>query len=274
MLEICKNCGSTLNGKYCSACGQKKFNYEDKTVSHLVDEALHFITHFEGNIFQTIKTIFTKPGKYALEFSSGIQKKYFKPISLFLILVVLYLFFPVYKGMNMSLNGHKNMFFYGKMAKSQIKKKSEKIMINEEELNQLYYSKSEKISKILLLILIPLSALCLYILFFSKKKLIYDYFILSSELNIFYLATNYLFIPVFLFAISFLIKGRNLISETYLLFFISTLFLVFSSIAFKRFFNVSIGRSIISAFLFVLLHLLFVQLFYRFLLFEISIFLV
>src|SRR4029078_451394 len=99
----CKNCGNHFNGNYCNNCGEKVYTEHDRTAFHFLEEGFHFLTHFEGTFFTTIKTIFAKPGQVSVDYANGIRKKYFKLLSLFLLLVVLYLLFPVFEGLNMKL---------------------------------------------------------------------------------------------------------------------------------------------------------------------------
>src|SRR4051812_49053712 len=97
--HTCKNCGNRFNGKFCNQCGEKVYTDKDRSVLHFVEEGFHFLTHFDGNFITTLKAIFIRPGQLSQDYSIGIRKKYFKPLSLFLILVVLYLLFPMFRGL-------------------------------------------------------------------------------------------------------------------------------------------------------------------------------
>src|SRR5687767_10494276 len=104
----CKNCGTSFTGKYCNECGEKRYTEHDRTVTHFVEEGVHFLTHFEGTFFTTLRYIFTRPGKLSADYCFGIRKSLFKPLSLFLLLCIIYLLFPVFEGLNMRLNYHVN----------------------------------------------------------------------------------------------------------------------------------------------------------------------
>jgi hypothetical protein len=119
-LYTCKNCQFEFTGQYCNNCGEKVYHEEDKKVSHLFDQAFHFISHFEGTFFSTLKTIALKPGKYSFDYCNGIRKKYFKPISLFLILVILYLIFPMLRALNMELVMNMESDFFGNYATKKV----------------------------------------------------------------------------------------------------------------------------------------------------------
>src|SRR2546423_13621943 len=140
--NTCKNCGNTFTGKYCNNCGEKVYTEEDRSVIHFFDEGLHFITHFEGNFFITLKTIFTKPGNLSLDYCDGIRKKYFKPLSFFLLLVVLYLLFPVFEGLNMKVYYHVHNDLYGPYALKKVKEIMENKNWTEPQLEQIFHQKA------------------------------------------------------------------------------------------------------------------------------------
>src|SRR5687768_6645997 len=108
----CKNCGNHFSGKFCNNCGEKVITGHDKSVLHLVDEGFHFLTHFEGKFFTTLRTMFSKPGLLSLDYCNGIRKRYYKPVSFFLLLVILYLLFPMFQGLNMTLSSHMTQSAY------------------------------------------------------------------------------------------------------------------------------------------------------------------
>ena len=192
---ICKSCSTTLTGKYCSQCGEKVITNHDKSVLHLVEEAFHFVTHFEGTFFTTLKTLATRPGKVSLDYCEGIRKKYFKPLSLFLLLVVIYLLFPVFEGLNMKLKFHINSPFYGTYARQQI----DHLLQNGMEMKDVilaFQAKSVTISKFLLLIIIPLLALALWPFTFKRRKYFFDQMVFSAEINSVFLLWGFLVLPV------------------------------------------------------------------------------
>ncbi|MEO8406484.1 MAG: DUF3667 domain-containing protein [Chitinophagaceae bacterium] len=180
--QTCKTCGNTFTGNYCNKCGEKVYTEHDKSVFHIADEVFHFVTHFEGNFLTTTKTIFTRPGKLAYDYCNGSRKKYFKPISFLLLCIVLYLLFPKFDGLNMKFyNFASTQNNYSWLAKPVVKKKMQSSAISLEQLNEKYNHESTKISKIFLLTLIPLTALLLYLLFYTKHRYYFDHFIMATE---------------------------------------------------------------------------------------------
>ncbi|MEI6264769.1 MAG: DUF3667 domain-containing protein [Sphingobacteriia bacterium] len=204
--HICKNCNNEFVGKYCNLCGEKVFTIQDKKVVHLLEEVFHFVTHFEGSFLTTIKTVFTNPGKFSLDYCNGIRKKYFKPVSLFLFFVVLYLLFPRFQGLNMRLDTYATeQYGFTWIAVPLIKEKMKSKNIDYKQLAVKYDSKSASISKIGLFLIIPLAASILLLLFYRQYYYFFDHAIISLELSSIYIGLHFLFIPF----VSFVAESIN-----------------------------------------------------------------
>jgi hypothetical protein len=263
----CKNCGNNFHGTFCNKCGEKVYNDQDKSVKHIFEEALHFITHFEGTFITTIKTIFKTPGKLSLEYCNGLRKKYFKPVSLFLLLVVMYLLFPRFQGLNMKLETYANTKYgFAWVSAPLIKAKTVNRDVDFKELALVYNAKSPAVSKLALFFIIPLAAAVLFFLFFNTKKYFFDHFIVSLELSSFYIATHFLFIPFFSFVAEKINKNWQQFFEDdnlWLTFFQVLIDLFFVAFAFKRFYTQKWGWTIIKTCIYVLLFQVFIIYLYR-----------
>lgn len=78
----CLNCGATVQGRYCHACGQE--NTEPKeTFWHMFTHFLYDITHFDGSFFVTLKDLLFKPGFLSREYMLGRRKKYLHPVRMY-----------------------------------------------------------------------------------------------------------------------------------------------------------------------------------------------
>lgn len=238
---MCKHCGNQFKGNYCNVCGEKVYHEHSKKITHLLEEGLHFITHFEGNLITTIKTVFTRPGNFSLDYCNGIRKKYFKPVSFFLLLVVLYLLFPRFEGLNMKLDTYvTKKYGFSWAAVPMVKEKMKSKNIPYPDVAKKYDAKSSAVSKIALLLLIPLATVIIFLLFFISRKHFFDHFIISLEIMSWFIALHFLVVPF----ISFL---AELINKKWVTFFsddnywlgFSQLFLdlFIVSVAFKRFYG-------------------------------------
>lgn len=78
----CLNCGSWVEVRYCSACGQE--NIEPKeSFGSMIHHFFADITHFDGKFFSTAKYLFTKPGFLSKEYIVGRRASYFHPIRMY-----------------------------------------------------------------------------------------------------------------------------------------------------------------------------------------------
>jgi hypothetical protein len=272
-LTICKNCGFSFTGNYCSNCGEKVYHDHDKSLHHLLHEVVHFITHFDGAFFKTIKSVFIRPGLLSSEYVSGIRKKYFKPVSLYLLCVVIYLLFPLFRGLNMEFYSYTNKNSeYQRITMPAAKQKAISKNLSFELLAKKYDEKSAKISKVLLLLYLPLTALVLFALYFKQRKYFFDHFILSAELNSFLVAFGFLILPLLLYLIEGL--GHFISNDFHLPINNATVELtigagfLFSIVsAMKRFYNQNWLWTVLKSLLFLAIFLIIIIPLYRIILF-------
>lgn len=275
MLPVtCKNCGNHFSGKFCNACGEKVYTEKDKKVLHLFEEGFHFITHFEGKFFTTLKAIFTSPGKLSSDYCDGLRKKYFKPLSFFLMLVILYLIFPVFQGLNMKLKYHEIHMLYGKYAAAKVAAVLEQNKMTHEALEASFHRAGEKTSKFLLFTIIPFVALASWAMGYKKRKLYFDHFVFTIEMCSFFLLWGFLLLPLLMWLIGLFATPADFITEGITSIIIITVFMLYLIIAAGRFFHFSWWFRVIYALLFTLSLTFFLEYIYKFILFNIAIHLV
>jgi hypothetical protein len=255
--QTCKACGNSFMGKYCSQCGEKVYTDHDKSVLHIAEETVHFVTHFEGSFLTTAKTIFTRPGKLANEYCNGSRKKYFKPISFFLLCIVLYLLFPKFDGLNMKFNSYiSRQYNYTWLTTPVAINKLHSSGITQEQLREKYDKESAKVSKIFLLALIPLTAVVLFVLFYTKHRYFFDHFIMATEFVSMMVVIVFLLLPLIVFlgskiyppTASFLTDDNNAAVIV-----IHLVLATFLSIALKRFYQQTWFLTILKAIIFLII---------------------
>jgi hypothetical protein len=270
-LNVCKNCGNSFTGNYCNSCGEKVYTEHDRTALHFLEEGFHFLTHFEGAFFTTIKTLFSKPGLISVDYTYGVRKKYFKLLSLFLLLVVIYLLLPLFEGLNMRLYYHIHGSPWGDYARDQVEGIMRKKHLTDAQVTELFQKLSEKTSKILLIILIPLTALATWAVTFKKRNYSFDQMVFATEMNCFYLLWGFLLLPLLFYSFEFLFRlffhHYLPISEAFTFFMISIPMMLYVGVAAKRFYRLRSWQAILFAVYFLLMHTIIVQYLYKFILF-------
>jgi Protein of unknown function (DUF3667) len=84
----CLNCGASLHGSFCSACGQRAVP-PDPTVSDLAGDAWQELSGYDGRIAATLRGLL-RPGYLTREYLAGRRARYLSPVRLYLIVSVLY----------------------------------------------------------------------------------------------------------------------------------------------------------------------------------------
>jgi hypothetical protein len=264
----CKNCGNTFKGKYCNQCGEKVYSEEDKSVWHIFEELFHFVSHFEGTLFTTIKTMTRYPGKLSLDYCNGIRKKYFKPISFFLLIVILYLLFPMARGLNFSIENHLNSW-YRDYGLNTIRNYMIKTHLSEAIIVTQFDVLAEKVSKLLLFILIPVMAFFSALFTRRAKRHFFDHLIFATETISLFILWGFLLLPLIVRIIG---KITTLPQNTdpYVLPFLVAVPLTYVFVASRRFFNFKSGKAFLYSALFLFILMAFIHYVYAFILFFIT----
>ena len=82
--SACLNCGAALTGGYCARCGQKAVN-PDPTLKGFLHETTHELTHWDGKIPATLKTLFLRPGVLTVDLLEGRRARWLTPLRVYLI---------------------------------------------------------------------------------------------------------------------------------------------------------------------------------------------
>ncbi len=88
----CGNCGATLMGPYCFRCGQH-VHESARSVSALLHDSWHVVTHIDGRFWQTLYILLLKPGRLTKEYFAERRARYLPPVRLYLVLSVLFFAF-------------------------------------------------------------------------------------------------------------------------------------------------------------------------------------
>lgn len=83
--RACLNCGTSLIGSHCHACGQKA--HVHRTLRGFAHDLMHGVLHFEGKIWGTLPMLFWKPGDLTRRYVHGERAKFVSPLALFLFSV-------------------------------------------------------------------------------------------------------------------------------------------------------------------------------------------
>ena len=256
----CPNCDKEFDSRYnyCPYCGQKNIDPDPK-LKHFLSEFLSANFNLDSKIFITLKTLVLKPAKLSKEFIAGKRESYITPVRLYLFISLIYFFTLSFDDSDSSTTV---MHINEKEAKAGTTKNTiiavsidninpdtlkgfEKLLYHKLEVMNSPYGKKvflqnmKKNISLGMFILIPLTALIMFLLYRKKTK----YYIPNLIFTIHLQSLIFLWLTLF-----------NIIAfifESDLLFIAETLFILYIIfIWFRSFYESSTGKTIWKMFLF------------------------
>jgi hypothetical protein len=228
----CQTCGSNIDGKFCSACGEKNFDpRRDLSVIKFIEHGIDIFIHFDGKFFKTFMKLFFSPGELSSNYVSGKRVQYMKPFQLFFFAGVLFYFLlPSVNAYYLTADqfdgvfGAENLTHYNSADK--IIEKTTKYGVSKERVIEAATRETIHSSKIFLFTIVPVWAVVLFILFHTSNGFYVSHLVFSLHCFTFFIITHMLylytltwfmnsepllyFVPLFLiFAVYIFIAIRN-----------------------------------------------------------------
>lgn len=85
--HACSNCGSELNGHFCSICGQPNKDIR-RPFYVLLAEVLHVLLDLDGRAYRSIFFLFTRPAFLSKAYVNGQRANYTAPLRLFIAISI------------------------------------------------------------------------------------------------------------------------------------------------------------------------------------------
>ena len=97
--DACANCGGGPVAQYCAQCGQRRVRPQDLTTASFLRESFHELTSLDGRLWRTMRVLLTAPGMLAREYFDGRGGRYMKPLSLFVLLNLVFFLIQPHTGL-------------------------------------------------------------------------------------------------------------------------------------------------------------------------------
>jgi len=102
LANVCPNCGTPVNGNFCSECGQET-DLGARTVAQFFNGLKAQYLNPQGLLWQTLRTLLFSPGALTAAYVAGRRARYLRPLRLYLIAsVVVFAMVQVF-GLNLEL---------------------------------------------------------------------------------------------------------------------------------------------------------------------------
>ena len=217
----CTNCGAILVGAYCQACGQKRFVESDRRFGHLLRQFVEGATDVDGRVWRTLRALVFRPGLLSLEYIEGRRARWIAPISLFLAISVVYFVAPLHGDLAQQFNqqvagwmrqraAEPGTHFSAEevAAQGQVHSRytshwidervrvcnAERLAVSEglhgygyADYRIAYDAKSDDVSKALIVLHVPFTALALMLLLAPRRRYFAEHFIVALHFYTFYL---------------------------------------------------------------------------------------
>lgn len=88
---ICPNCGFAATRNYCAQCGQETHLHKETFLGLITHFVGHYF-HYDSKFWETIKTLFTKPGMLTVAYWEKKRMRFIPPISLYIFVSIVFFF--------------------------------------------------------------------------------------------------------------------------------------------------------------------------------------
>jgi len=166
----CKNCGTILQGKYCSDCGQKMIT-ERLTLKKINHDVFAIVLDVEKGFLHTIKMLFVAPSTVVKDYISGKTVRYYHPLRYLILLVT----FSVALNLTLGLYDRQQTEIQSLMGVSQ----SDRVLQKQQEMQQ----EMKKYMNIIPLFLVPFASLASYWLFRRKGWNYAEHLVLNAYIQ-------------------------------------------------------------------------------------------
>ena len=172
----------------------KKIKEDSWTAKDIGHEALHHLVHFDGKIFRTLPVLVFKPGMLTVRTLQEPKTRYVRPFTLFVFVNFIFFLVKSKSIFNYTLDSYMNNF------ESAILRKQQQLHISFDTMSERFNMAIHFEEKEYLIIMVPLFALTLTLLYVRKKIPFTQHLIFAlhfySFLIIFLLVIPWLILPV------------------------------------------------------------------------------
>jgi hypothetical protein len=196
----CGNYGAGLTGRFCAECGEKKLTPKDYTLGHFIEETIDGLTHLDSRFLRTLRLLLSKPGELSNAFFHGGRSRYTKPLSLFIIINIVFFFLQPHTGLfaNKYANYVANPGHHA-AVRDHLRKTGE----TEEAYRARFNTNLQQQKKSLFIVAVPLLALCMLVVFAGTGRTYAEHLVFSVQVYAFLLVFLAALVLVVLFPIFF-----------------------------------------------------------------------
>jgi len=189
-IRLCPTCKHPAPDKFCSACGEQILVRPDYSFRGFLLETLNVFTNLESNIFRSFSLLITKPGWLTVEYFLGRRKRYLKPLQLFIFCNIIFFLVQALTGFNSlrtPLYVHLKLLPHSPLARRMVYGVLTNSGMTYDQYQFRFNSVIETQAKTLVILMIPMLALGLKLIYLRKKEYFVKHLVFSTHFYSFYL---------------------------------------------------------------------------------------
>lgn len=178
----CPSCGHISTGRFCSSCGEEKGRSKNYSLVGHLGETFKVITNIESGFFRSFSALIAKPGLLTSEYFAGRRKPFLKPLQLFLFCNIIFFFVQSYTRFNTlstPLYVHTHLLPYSGYAREKVNKAILERGTTFKEYQARFDATIESHSKTLVVLMIPMFALLLQVLYWRAGRYFVEHVVFS-----------------------------------------------------------------------------------------------
>jgi len=231
--SCCANCATPLLGGWCHACGQREIEPGARRMRVLLGEFFEALTDLDGRFWRSLRALLLQPGRLSREWLDGRRQRWMPPMALFLLTAVAYFLAPALSDFQLpfedQVDGRLSVLLVdhperltteqsdrirarggqthsawttpiaeAKLARRQLALRAQgsEADYSARDLARDYDSRAGEISKLLVIVHVPLIAAALALLMWRQRRLFADHFVVAIHLFSFLLVLIQLLLPM------------------------------------------------------------------------------
>jgi hypothetical protein len=178
-MDRCPNCNNELTGSFCSNCGQKRHEPQDRKVSTFVRNFFEESFSFDSKFLKTLKYLLFRPGFLTFEYIQGRVNSYVTPLKMYLFVSVVSFFISSFTNPD-DLNSYEENFEeFG--AKNLVENYISNSGTSRELFESKFNNEIQGKQPLYFLLLIVLFSLPLKLIYMETKRLYVEHLVFSMH---------------------------------------------------------------------------------------------
>lgn len=247
---VCPSCSHEALGSYCSQCGERRLVADELTWRAWFGQLLGGLFNLDGRLWRTLASLVFVPGQLAVRYCRGERVRWMRPVQLFLLVNLIYFLVQPHLGFNAfrtTLELQIERQSYSQWIRPLVEARIAARGVAPAEYATAFNALVGDLARLLLVLLIPLTALCMHLVAGGGGRRLLEHMVLATH----YVAGQLLVFHVLLLAAvsvgmhrGWLRYEENLGMLTNLL-----LLVVWLTFAWRRFHGTSWVRAVVAAML-------------------------